>query len=79
MSVFWMAGQVLRAPVVEADTGFAIRVLRDSVSYITASVRRLRDKELKDIFGGKTVFENILQYEEGKYPLEEVYVHSPYF
>jgi len=68
----WMAGHVLRAPVVEADTGFAIRVLRDAVSYITASVRQLRDKELEDIFGGKTVFENILQYEEGKYPLEEM-------
>jgi len=68
----WMAGHVLRAPVVEADTGFAIRVLRDAVSYITASVRQLRGKELEDIFGGKTVFENILQYEEGRYPLEEM-------
>lgn len=68
----WMAGHVLRAPVVEADTGFAIRVLRDAVSYITASVRQLRGKELEDIFGGKTVFENILEYEEGKYPVEEM-------
>jgi len=68
----WMAGHVLRAPVVEADTGFAIRVLRDAVSYITASVRQLRGKELEDIFGGKTVFENILQYEEDRYPLEEM-------
>ena len=68
----WMAGHVLRAPVVEADTGFAIRVLRDAVSYITASVRQLQGKELEDIFGGKTVFENILQYEEGRYPLEEM-------
>jgi len=46
--------------------------LRDAVSYITASVRRLRGKELEDIFGGKTVFQNILQYEEGRYPLEEM-------
>jgi hypothetical protein len=68
----WMAGHVLKAPVVEADTGFAIRVLRDAVSYITASVRQLQGKELEDIFGGKTVFENILQYEEGRYPLEEM-------
>ena len=68
----WMAGHVLRAPVVEADTGFAIKVLRDAVSYITASVRQLKGKELEDIFGGKTVFENILQYEEGRYPLEEM-------
>jgi len=68
----WMASHVLRAPVVEADTGFAIKVLRDAVSYITASVRQLRGKELEDIFGGKTVFENILEYEEGRYPLEEM-------
>jgi type I restriction-modification system DNA methylase subunit len=67
-----MASHVLRAPVVEADTGFAIRVLRDAVGYITASVRQLQGRELEDIFGGKTVFENILQYEEGKYPLEEM-------
>jgi len=68
----WMTSHVLRAPVVEADTGFAIRVLRDAVSYIAANVRQLRGKELEDIFGGKTVFENILQYEEGKYPFEEM-------
>ncbi|MEA2089236.1 MAG: N-6 DNA methylase, partial [Thermoproteota archaeon] len=66
----WLAGHVLRAPVVEADTGFAIRVLRDAVDYITASVRQLHSKELEDIFGGKSVFENILQYKEGRYPLE---------
>jgi len=68
----WMAGHVLRAPVVEADTGFAIRVLRDAVDYVTASVRMLQGKELEDIFGGKSVFENVLQYEEGRYPLEEM-------
>jgi hypothetical protein len=68
----WIAGHVLRAPIVEADTGFAIRVLRDAVGYITASVRQLQGKELEDIFGGRSVFENILQYEEGKYPLEEM-------
>ncbi|MGB9778400.1 MAG: Eco57I restriction-modification methylase domain-containing protein [Candidatus Bathyarchaeales archaeon] len=68
----WMAGHVLRAPVVEADTGFAIRVLRDAVDYVTASVRMLQGRELEDIFGGKSVFENVLQYEEGRYPLEEM-------
>jgi type I restriction-modification system DNA methylase subunit len=68
----WIAGHVLKPPVVEADTGFAINILRDAVSYITAAVRQLQGKELEDIFGGKTVFENILQYEEGRYPLEEM-------
>jgi type I restriction-modification system DNA methylase subunit len=68
----WMASQVLRPPVVEADTSFAIKVLTEAVASITASVKRLRGKELEDIFGGKTVFENILQYKEGRYPLEEM-------
>lgn len=68
----WIAGHVLKPPIVEADTVFAIRVLRDAVSYITAAVRQLQGEELEDIFGGKTVFENILQYEEGHYPLEEM-------
>jgi type I restriction-modification system DNA methylase subunit len=68
----WMASQVLRPLVVEADTSFAIKVLTEAVTSITASVKRLRETELEDIFGGKTVFENILQYEEGRYPLEEM-------
>jgi type I restriction-modification system DNA methylase subunit len=68
----WMASQVLRPLVVEADTSFAIKVLTEAVASITASVRRLKGKELEDIFGGKTVFENILQYKEGRYPLEEM-------
>jgi tRNA1(Val) A37 N6-methylase TrmN6/RNAse (barnase) inhibitor barstar len=68
----WIAGHVLRALVVEADTGFAIRVLREVVDYISAGVRQLQGRELEDIFGGKSVFENVLQYEEGRYPLEEM-------
>lgn len=68
----WIATHVLRAPSVEADTGFAIKVLTEAVEALTASVRALKEKELEDIFGGKTVFENILQYEEGRYPLDEM-------
>ena len=68
----WMASQVLRPLVVEADTSFAVKVLSEAVTSITASVKRLKGKELEDIFGGKTVFENILQYEEDRYPLEEM-------
>jgi len=53
----WMATQVLRPLVVEADTSFAIKVLTEAVTAITASVKRLRETELEDIFGGKTVFD----------------------
>jgi len=68
----WMAGHVLRAPVVEADTSFAIRILREASDYLNIIARQLKADDLKDIYGGKTVFENILQYEEGKYPLDEM-------
>ena len=68
----WIAGQVLKPLVVEADTSFAIKVLTEAVNSITYSANKLKEVELEDIFGGKTVFENILQYEEGRYPLEEM-------
>jgi type I restriction-modification system DNA methylase subunit len=68
----WISSQVLRPLAVEADTGFAIKVLTEAVDALTACVRGLKSKELEDIFGGKTVFENILEYEEGQYPIEEM-------
>ena len=68
----WMATQVLRPPSVEADTGLAIRVLREASDYLNVIVRQLKVDDLADIYGGKTVFENVLQYEEGRYPLEEM-------
>lgn len=68
----WISGHVLKPLVVEVDTGFAIRVLRDAVDYIATAVKQLQGQELEDVFGGKSVFENVLQYEEGRYPLEEM-------
>lgn len=68
----WIASQVLKPLAVQVDTSFAIKVLTEAVEAITLSVRSLESKDLEEIFGGKTVFENILQYEEGHYPLEEM-------
>jgi len=68
----WIASHVLKPLVVEVDTSFAIKVLTEAVKSITMSIMSLKSKELEEIFGGKTVFENILQYEEGHYPLEEM-------
>lgn len=69
----WISEHVLKPPeYVEADTSLAISVLNEAVDYITASTLKMGEAELKDIFGGKTVFENILQYEEGEYPLDEM-------
>ena len=68
----WISSQVLKPLAVEVDTSFAIKVLTEAVEAITLSVRSLNTEDLEEIFGGKTVFENILQYEEGQYPLEEM-------
>jgi SAM-dependent methyltransferase len=69
----WISEHVLKPPAyIEPDTSLAISVLTDAVDYITASTLEMDEKELKDIFGGKTVFDNILQYEDGKYPLNEM-------
>jgi hypothetical protein len=68
----WIASQVLKPLIVAVDTRFAIKVLTEAVEAITNSVKSLQSKDLEEIFGGKTVFENILQYEEGHYPLDEM-------
>jgi len=68
----WIASQVLKPLAVEVDTGFAIKVLTEAVESMALSARSLESKDLEEIFGGRSVFENILQYEEGHYPLEEM-------
>lgn len=68
----WIARQVLKPLPIEVETSFAIRILRGTVHYVTGIMRQLKGEQLEDIFGGKTVFENILRYEEGKYPLEQM-------
>lgn len=75
----WISQQVLAPPEkIEVDTSLAIKVLRNAVSYISASTRKLSSQELEDIFGGKSVFDNILQYEEEKYPLSEMQEAAAY-
>jgi len=69
----WMAQQVVKPPEhVEPDISLSIKILRNASEYIVASFGVLRGEELEDVFGGKSVFENILQYEEGKYPIQEM-------
>jgi type I restriction-modification system DNA methylase subunit len=69
----WIAAQVLQPPeYIEPDISFVIKQLRKTADYITGSLKHLTEKDLEDLFGGRSVFENILQYEEGKYPLKEM-------
>ncbi len=68
----WIASQVLKPLAVETDTSFAIKVLTEAVDSMTLNLKSLKTQDIEEIFGGKTVFENILQYEEGHYPFEEM-------
>jgi hypothetical protein len=74
-----LAEHVLSPPeYVEPSTDYIIKALRDSAMYITATLKYLSGKKLEDIFGGKEVFKNILQYEEQEYPLESLRLASAY-
>jgi len=74
-----LAEHILTPPeYVEPSTEYIIKALRESAMYITFALKYLSGKELEDIFGGKEVFKNILQYEEQKYPLENLRLASAY-
>ncbi|MEM3389001.1 MAG: N-6 DNA methylase, partial [Thermoproteota archaeon] len=57
---------------VEPSIEYIMKSLRESVLYILNGLRHLKGYELEVFFGGKDVFKNILRYEEGKYPVEEL-------
>ena len=74
-----LAEHVLSPPeYVEPSADYIIKALRDSAEYITVALKYLSGEELEDIFGGKEVFKNILQYEEQKYPVETLRLASAY-
>ena len=57
---------------VEPDIGFIIKSLREAATYIRNGLKYMRASELESFFGGREVFENILQYEQKKYPIEDL-------
>lgn len=74
-----LAEHVLTPPkYVEPSTDYIIKALRDSAIQITLTLKYLSGKDLETLFGGREVFENILQYEEGKYPIEALRLASAY-
>ncbi len=69
----WIVNHVLRPPQkIEVETSLVINILRGAVSHLRLGTQKLKTEELEDIFGGKSVFENILQYTEKKYPIKEM-------
>jgi type I restriction-modification system DNA methylase subunit len=74
-----IAEHVLTPPkYVEPSIDYIIKSLRESAMYIVNGLRHLASSQLEGFFGGKDVFKNILQYEEGKYPAEELKFAAAY-
>jgi type I restriction-modification system DNA methylase subunit len=74
-----LAKQILKPPeFIEPSIEYIINTLRDVANVITTGLRDLSGEQLQNLFGGKDVFENILQHEEGKYPIEELRLASAY-
>mgnify|MGYP001088128003 CR=1 FL=1 len=68
-----LAEHILAPPkYVEPSIDYIIKSLRDSAIYILNGLRHLSGSDLEGFFGGKDVFKNVLQYEEGTYPVEEL-------
>jgi type I restriction-modification system DNA methylase subunit len=59
-------------PVIEVKTGKVISIIQRAVDYISAALVGVKEESLDEVFGGKSVFDNILQFEEKKYPLKEM-------
>jgi len=74
-----LAKHILTPPkYVEPSTDWIIKALRDAALSITLTLRFLSGKDFESLFGGKDVFQNILQYEEEKYPVEALRLASAY-
>lgn len=65
-------------PVIEPDVKFLIIVLRDCTKRISRSISSLPLEDFLSIFGGKSVFTNILEYNEHEIPKETVMTAAPY-
>lgn len=57
---------------IEPTIDFIIKSLRESATYLRNGLRYVSAPDLEGFFGGRGVFENILQYEEKEYPIEEL-------
>lgn len=74
-----IAEHVLTPPKhVEPSIDYMIKSLRDAAIYVLNGLKHLASHDLEGFFGGKDVFKNILQYEEERYPVEELRFAAAY-
>ncbi|MDH2901649.1 MAG: N-6 DNA methylase [archaeon] len=57
---------------IEPSVDYIIKSLREAAQYVVNGLRHVKGAELESFFGGKNVFKNILEYEEGAYPEEDL-------
>lgn len=62
----------------EPSVDFIIKSLREAAMQLLSGLKHLTSKDLEGFFGGEEVFRNILQYEENKYPVEELRMGAAY-
>jgi hypothetical protein len=75
----FLAKNILTPPTyIEPSVPDIIKTLRNAAVNLAATMRHLTGRQLNDLFGGRSVFENILQYEERQYPIEELRVAAAY-
>ncbi|MFX0172010.1 MAG: Eco57I restriction-modification methylase domain-containing protein [Candidatus Hodarchaeota archaeon] len=75
----YISNQILYIePVIEPDVNFLIKVLRDCTKRISKSISNLPLEDFLNVFGGKNVFTNILEYKEHEIPKETVMTAAPY-
>ncbi len=69
----WIAGHVLKPQrEITPDIDFVVKVLSESVNRLSMQMRGLSIKQFEDIFGGRLVFDNILEIKANKLPLEDL-------
>jgi type I restriction-modification system DNA methylase subunit len=69
----WIYEHVLQErPVVETKTSQVISIIQKAVDYVSGTLVGVTEQSIDAIFGGKSVFDNILQFEEKNYPLKEM-------
>ena len=69
----WIHEFIVNPPKVsEPDAETTINTLRDIVSSITTQMGKVPAKEVENVFGGESVFENILEYKYGTLPVDQM-------
>ncbi len=74
-----IATQILSPPeYLSPSIDFVIELLRQAAEHLTSGLRQIAGEDLEELFGGRHVFQNILEFEEGTLPEEELRLATAY-